>query len=336
MRIFNILYIVVILAAVISCTDEEFERGTVAFYPELNLSYSEGDLTSLSFDTVYLETSYENNEASQVKLQITGNAEYGTNYTTFPPELTDGELVLTFEPGETQTYFVFYPKNDSVIVGSDYNVEYKIVNANGSLNSASSKPFTIVIADDDRDPSDCFPASTDSTIVSHDFENCPGDFEIPDGFIEEFVEGAKSDRGWGCRPFGRSGQAVQASAFGGADGIDNSWLIMDPFNADLFEQVVLSFYVESFFEGDGEVHVWYSNNYSGSGDPRAEGVTWLEMYNVQGELPEAGSGGFEQVTSAPCFMEGEEVYIAFQFVGGTNTASSSWTIDDLELTGLKK
>lgn len=334
----NFKYILLLpLLVAFSCADEEFEPATVAFYPTLNLQYSEGELTQNSFDTVFLETSRLMTERSQVRLNVTGNGEYGVNYTTYPPELTAGELVVEFEPGAAQSYFVFYPMNDGVIIGSDYEITYTLDNANGNIKSLAPNGFNVVIKDDDRDPSDCFPTvATDSTIVSHDFENCPGDFEIPEGFIEAFVDGAKSDRGWGCRPFGRTGSAVQASAFGGEAGIDNSWLIMDPFNADLFSEVELSFYIESFFEGDGEVHVWYSNNYVGSGDPRAEGNVWFEMINVQEQLPAAGSRGFNEIVTAPCFMEGENVYIAFQFVGGTNNNSSSWTIDDLELTGVKK
>lgn len=338
MKIFNLFIAIGLIFFAISCEEEEFEPATVAFYPTLNLNYGEGQLTNSSFDTVFLELSRENTVTTQVKLDIMKtNAQYGLNYETYPPEFTEGELTLTFNPGETQTYFVFYPKNDSVIIGEDYEIVYQISNANGIVNSVSDNPLTITIRDDDRDPSDCFPTvATDSLIVEHDFSNCGEDFSIPDGFVEVFVEGTKSDRGWGCRPFGRTGSAVQASDFGGQAGVGDSWLVMDPFNADAFEQVVLRFYVESFFEGDGEIHVWYSNNYSGSGDPRAEGVVWLEMFNVQEQLPEAGSRGFNEIESAPCFMEGQEVYIAFQFVGGTNNNSSSWTIDDIELTGVKK
>lgn len=335
MRIYSLILCFILLFA-FGCEEEEFEPATVIFYPTLNLSYLEGELTVNDYDTVYLETSRLMEENSQVRIQVTGNAQYGVNYRTYPPELTEGEVIVEIPAGASQGFFVFYPMNDNVIIGADYEVSYSITGGSGSIKSASESSFNVVIKDDDRDPADCFPTAATEVIVAHDFENCPGDFEIPDGFIEEFVEGAKSDRGWGCRPFGRTGQAVQASAFGGASGIDDSWLIMDPFNAELYSAVELSFFMESFFDGDGEVHVWYSNNYVGSGDPRAEGNVWFEMANVTEQLPAAGSRGFVEITTAPCLIEGESVYIAFQFVGGTNNNSSSWTIDDLVLSGSLK
>lgn len=182
------------------------------------------------------------------------------------------------------------------------------------------------------DAGDCDLSGSGTVIVTHDFETC-SDFEIPVGFIEEFVTGSKTDRGWGCRPFGRDGgTGVQASAFGGEDGDDNAWLIMDPIDADAFGEISINFWMESFFSGPGEIKVLYSSDYSGSGDPQV-GATWTELADVTAELPAGGSQVFTEVTTAPCDMSGSSVYIAFQYVGGSSSASSSWTLDDLTVTG---
>ncbi|MEL6973579.1 MAG: choice-of-anchor J domain-containing protein, partial [Bacteroidota bacterium] len=60
---------------------------------------------------------------------------------------------------------------------------------------------------------------TDNLInlpYSEDFENCTQDFGTPNGFIEAFAAGAKTDRGWGCRQEGvDDSRGVRASGFGG-------------------------------------------------------------------------------------------------------------------------
>ena len=64
------------------------------------------------------------------------------------------------------------------------------------------------------------------------------------------MPGFKTDRGWGCRSTGTDGsRAPRASAFGGMDGEDNAWLIMNPVNMSGFSNVTLSFEVNSVFDG---------------------------------------------------------------------------------------
>lgn len=168
-----------------------------------------------------------------------------------------------------------------------------------------------------------------------DFESCTavGDFNIPSNWIEENVPGTKTDRGWGCRAFGRDGSsAPRASAFGGEDGNDDAWLITNG-TIDLtgVTSASLVFWVESRFSGPGDLQVLWSTDYAGIGDPNS--ATWTELTDVSAQLPAEESEVFTEVTSDMSGAAGEEVYLAFRYFGGTSGASVALTIDDLSLTG---
>ena len=58
---------------------------------------------------------------------------------------------------------------------------------------------------------------------------------------------------------------ANSCAFGGEAGTDNAWLIMDPFDASSFADIVINFDVQSFYDGPGDLNVFNSIDYSGSG-----------------------------------------------------------------------
>ncbi|MCB0497101.1 MAG: choice-of-anchor J domain-containing protein [Cyclobacteriaceae bacterium] len=182
------------------------------------------------------------------------------------------------------------------------------------------------------DPGNCDLTGVGTVIVSHDFEGCTTDYEVPSGFIEVNLPGSKTDRGWGCRADGTDdSRAVRASAFGGTEGYDNAWLIMDAIDVSSYTEISVTFDVTSIYDGPGDMYVLYSNDYSGSGDPT--GSTWVQLENVGDQLPAKGSDSYKTITTSPCNMTGSSVYIAFQYVNGTSAASSSWSIDNLEVRG---
>ncbi|MFT4740298.1 MAG: hypothetical protein ACJAT1_000528 [Marivirga sp.] len=168
------------------------------------------------------------------------------------------------------------------------------------------------------------------TQFDTDFEGCTADFSTPDGFFEEFLT-AKEDRGWGCRAFGlEDSRAVQASAFGGAEGEDQSWLIFEnqfDFAAETSVNVLFSMY--SNFAGPGQVIMKYSIDYSGSGKPDA--ATWTAISAVNSAMPAAGSQVWTEINQNVAELGGKTVYLGFEFVGANNGASSSWAIDNLAI-----
>lgn len=166
-----------------------------------------------------------------------------------------------------------------------------------------------------------------------DFESCTADFSTPEGFIEEFGPGSKTDRGWGCRAFGVDGsRAANASSFGGSAGDDDAWLIIDgKLNFTNATDPVIEFWISSGFEGPGELKVVYAENYAGVGDPYS--ATWTSVEGLSAQFPAKGSGanGAKVVSAGLTALVGKQVHIAFHWSGANNTASASYAIDNLSI-----
>ncbi len=173
-----------------------------------------------------------------------------------------------------------------------------------------------------------------SLPFTDDFEGCDtvGDFNIPSNWIEEIVPGSKSDRGWGCREFGRSGWGPRASAFGGADGTDDAWFISDGvFDLKSMSTASLVFWVEERFSGPGSLTVHWSANYAGCGDPTQ--ATWTELTDAGSQISGVTAETWTEITADLDAATGQEIHIAFRYKDGTAAASIAYTIDDLSFTG---
>ncbi|MEM6644401.1 MAG: choice-of-anchor J domain-containing protein, partial [Bacteroidota bacterium] len=164
-----------------------------------------------------------------------------------------------------------------------------------------------------------------------DFEACTDNFATPANWIEEFVPGSKTDRGWGCRQEGVDGsRAVRASAFGGEAGTDNAWLITaNKLDLTMESSAFLSFDIKSQFDGPGELVVQFSENYT-SGDPSL--ATWTELSEVAAQLPAKGTATYTSVSASLAQAVGKQVYIAFQYSGGMNDDSGSYEIDNVSFS----
>lgn len=169
---------------------------------------------------------------------------------------------------------------------------------------------------------------------SEDFAGCgdAGTFNIPSGWREVNIPGTKTDRGWGCNDFGRTGTGMRASAFGGAAGTDDAWLISDgKFNFTDLTNVTLKFWVEDRFVGPGELEVKWSSDYDGSGNPNS--FTWTTLADVDAQLPADNSAAYKEITSSLNGAAGQQVYLAFRYYQGTNSAAGAFTLDDISITG---
>lgn len=245
---------------------------------------------------------------------------------TFPAQSNSfTEIITDLSAADGELAYIALQFTDATNVSSvDFNLDN--INISSSAGSGGGGGGTTT------DTGDCTMTGTGTVIVSHDFEGCTENFATPDGFIEAFVAGSKTDRGWGCRDDGTDGsRGVRASAFGGEAGEDNAWLIMDPVDVSSYTEIQLTFDVQSPFDGPGDLFVLYSTDYSGSGDPSS--ASWTQMDNVTSQLPAKGASEFATVTTSPCDMSGSTVYIAWQYVNGANDASSAWSIDNVELRG---
>ncbi|MEW6445408.1 MAG: ExeM/NucH family extracellular endonuclease [Pseudomonadota bacterium] len=115
----------------------------------------------------------------------------------------------------------------------------------------------------------------------------------------------------------------------------NDWLISKSFDLSKTAVEYLSFTTWTRYSDTGitnpEVKLYYSINYSGSGDPTA--ATWTELSYT----PSADNS---QVTTPSGLIDlsainGANVYFAFQYTssGTGSNSSSNWRVDDISLTG---
>ncbi len=319
-----------------SCDNNIDEQISVTFGPVFYVSTIESNPQASVVTLNFSKPLYED---AQLKIGVNGNgANYGSDYTTNPPELVAGEIIVFANAGSSSVSFSVSPvDNDKFTNGAKLN--FSVAGLNGILKSYAGNDFTFEIIDDDIPP----------ILADMPFDGCT-EFQVPEPFFEEIVPGFKTDRGWGCRPFGLADtEGLQASAFGGEPGSDNAWLILNPNDIDLNAggkldiSTLTSFYfkvwIESFFAGSGTIQMYYSFDYPGSGNP--EEYTWEVVAGFESQLPEAGSGGDAGPDGlfVPVFVSlneligKEKAFIAIQYEGGSSSSSSSWTLDDVQFLG---
>jgi hypothetical protein len=308
-------------AFLFSC-EEDYEPATITFYPSLNAAGVEPDEAAAGLPlTVVLRTSRVLAEESKVNIRIEGNgAGYGNSYTTFPPQLEPGLVTLTVPRGENEVSFTFTPKNDGVFIPTDYQYTFTIDEIDNEIKSIGQKHFNMVVTD-----------NTEAFFFDA-FSSCPGT-----NFTERIASGVST---WGCSGFGYPDEASsnmcrEANAFNkGGTGASNTYLVMTtPIDGTQYDFLYISAQVYSRFTGAGGIKFVYSTNYSGTGDPEADGVTWTEFSEINAALPAAGSQDWKGVAQLLENVGDDPVYIAIQHAGGTTGSSSSWRIDDFSIKG---
>lgn len=309
------------LAFLFSC-EEDYEPATLTFYPALNGSGVEPDENVAGQPlTVWLRTSRVLPEESKVNILIEGNGSgFGNSYTTFPPQLEPGVITLTIPRGENKASFTFTPKNDGQFIPTDYQYAFIIDQVDNKIKSIGNKQFNMTV--------------TDNTVAffADDFTACPGA-----NFNERIVTGVST---WACSGFGypdevQTNMCREANAFnkGGAGGSNSYLVITTPIDGTQYDFLYVSAQVYSRFTGAGGIKFVYSTNYSGTGDPEADGVTWTELSAINSKLPAAGSQEWTGVAELLECIGDDPVYIAIQHKGGTSASSSSWRIDDFSIKG---
>lgn len=308
-------------AFLFSC-EEDYDPATITFYPSLNATGVEPDENVAGLPlTVILRTSRVLAEDSKVNIRIEGNgAGYGNSYTTFPPQLEPGVVTVTVPRGEVEASFTFTPKNDSEFVPTDYHYTFTIDEIDNEIKSIGQKEFNMTVTDNT------------AAFFFENFSTCPGI-----NFTERVASGVST---WGCSGFGYPDEASsnscrEANAFnkGGTSGSNSYLVITNPIHGTDYDNLYISAQVYSRFTGAGGIRFVYSTNYSGTGNPEADGVTWTELTEITEALPAAGTQEWKGVAQFIENIGDEDVYIAIQHAGGTTASSSSWRIDDFSIKG---
>lgn len=309
-----------VMLVLLSCSEEQYEQATITFYPTLTAEVLEPDAgTSGNPYTIELLTSRVLALETSVNIHIQGNgAGYGYSYTTFPPQLEPGVVTVTIPAGEKSTAFTFTPMNDGIAEGADYHYTFTIAEANASVKSVGQGVFRFTVKE--------------RPLMEENFDECDG--AVPQ-FGEQIVAGSMAANTWGCTTFGypeESTSAAEANAFGKGEGTSNSYLVTTtPLDASTFGALRINCKIYSRFSGAGTLKLVYSTNYSGTGDPEADGVTWSEVEGASDMMPNPGSRVWTDVSGTIPDAGDGSLYIAFQFKGGTTSSSSNWRIENFEV-----
>jgi hypothetical protein len=173
-------------------------------------------------------------------------------------------------------------------------------------------------------------------IDSLNYGTTVAEYAIPPGWLEAVVSGAKEDRGWAYRKsFGTGASGCfAATAFGGNNGTDNTYLIVGPFNFQQYTSLTLKFDARLDFDASaGNINFKYSANYPGSGNPEATGVQWNPINELNAVMPTTYTGGAYVNVAANFTIPENGVFIAIQFSGASAGNSRRYNFDNFNLSG---
>lgn len=123
---------------------------------------------------------------------------------------------------------------------------------------------------------------------------------------------------------------AKMSGYSGSNIENVDWLISPAIDLSNLSKANLTFYNAYKFDGPA-IEVYMSNNYSGSGDPQAEGVTWTKIEGATlstGNYSWVNSGNLD--VSAFTGSGNTAVYLAFKYTS-TTSAASTWEIDEIRI-----
>ena len=131
--------------------------------------------------------------------------------------------------------------------------------------------------------------------------------------------------------FGNPGGMTKMSGYAGSNQQNEDWFISPVQDLSALSTAKLSFDNAYKFTGD-PLKVYISNNYSGTGDVYAAGVTWTELTGATlsaGNYVYANSGLLN--ISAFTGTGNSNVYVAFKYTS-TTSSGSTWEVDNVKIT----
>lgn len=132
--------------------------------------------------------------------------------------------------------------------------------------------------------------------------------------------------------FGNPGGMAKMSGFATTNNANEDWLISPAQDLSTFTAATVSFDNAYKFTGPA-IEVLVSNNYSGSGDPHAAGVTWTTLTGAA-----LSAGNYAYVNSGNLNITSftgagnNNIHVAFKYTS-TSSAGSTWEIDNVKVAG---
>ncbi len=222
------------------------------------------------------------------------------------PDLSDGSAMLNINYGVQQAsfielvpattyYFTIYPYTNSGV-----NINYK---TDGTAPSDEATTENIVLV----------------TIETENFDESWGSW-TPISVIGDQVWDRDNNYGIGDSP------CASMSGYSGGPLENEDWLISPPLNLNNYINEVLTFQNAKNYPGN-DLELKVSTNYNGGGNPNSGTWTALTFTKCPGNWVWTFSGEIDLSG-----FSGTAVYVAFYYTS-TTTASATWEVDDIEITG---
>ncbi len=190
---------------------------------------------------------------------------------------------------------------------------YNIILTLTDSKSTITQSFTVVVPE----------PSTLQTIFNKDFD----DQTLNSGGWSTYS--VKGEQAWNIptTSYGHNGtKCSYISGYNGTANVENEdWLISPAVNLDNYKEEVLTFWNAGKFTGDN-LKLFYSKNYSGTGDPST--ATWTEITGFTLSM-----GDWEWLSSGNIDLSaitGNNIYFGFKYISSA-TAARSWELDDIKL-----
>ncbi|MCK7589351.1 DUF5689 domain-containing protein [Subsaxibacter sp. CAU 1640] len=136
---------------------------------------------------------------------------------------------------------------------------------------------------------------------------------------------------WGQTNFGNPAPSAYMNGFQSGAQNNEDWLISPAIDLSSVTNTVFFFETDKRYDGN-DLEVYYSTNYSGTGNPNTNG-TWTQLDAIID--PNAGAwntwtnSGTIDISSA----DGQTVYIAFKYTS-TTSAAATFELDNVAVLGL--
>jgi hypothetical protein len=237
------------------------------------------------------------------------------------------------DDGTIETAILHYGMSSSNL-NNDVNMSASGSNYSAQIpgQAAGQMVYYRISASDDEDN------TTQSPIYNYQVAQNPGFIALP--FLEDFNDQtlgvfvefsvAGPEQIWHNDDY-NSDYYAKMSNYNGSENIENDdWMITPAINFNAYENEVLRFRSSMKDYDDNSVHInlYYSTNYSGSGDP--SGFTWHSLSDQAYWSP----GDYEWVESGDIDLsgiDGNKVYIAFRYDSQAGSGKT-WQIDDIGIT----
>ncbi|MEN9322842.1 MAG: hypothetical protein RL699_622 [Bacteroidota bacterium] len=130
--------------------------------------------------------------------------------------------------------------------------------------------------------------------------------------------------------FGNPGACAKMSGYANTtNNANEDWLISPIQNLSTLSSAILTFDTAYNYSGNDLV-VYISNNYSGTGNPNAAGVTWTPLTATLSPGGWAWTGSGDINISSYTGAGNTAVYVAFKYTS-TTSASRTWELDNVRI-----